>query len=312
MFLRCLVLVLLVAPMAAWGAQSSGIRLYERGAYARAVRVLKNEANNPRRSEEQRALARVYLAASLMALEKGDEARRQLEELARTYPEQRVDPALFPPELVELERLVRAELETERLRKEAEQAERERLVAEAERERLAAEAERRRREAEEAAAALQHTPRGPELEVQGPTDVEPASSFRLRPELLGFGDFKGRGAGGPGVGVTVGIGALEGTVRALIGKHHIGWEAEAGVVIGSWAIQPRVSVRGMVVPGIEVPDSKEPVARFGFAGAVGGRLALSSRVIVLADVGYGWLFGMPPKYNNHVVVASAGLGFNLF
>jgi len=73
-----------------------------------------------------------------------------------------------------------------------------------------------------------------------------------------------------------------------------------------------VSVRGLLVPGIEVPESAEPVARFGFAGAVGGRLALSSRVTVLADVGYGWLFGMPAKYNNHVVVASAGVGFNLF
>ena len=298
MFLRCLVLLLLLGPMAAW-AQSQGILLYERGEYSRAARVLTNEVNNPRRSEKDRARARVYLAAALMELGKRDEAQAQLEELLRTYPEQRVDPALFPPELVELDRVVRAEVETERLRKEAEEAERLRLAAE--------EAERRRREAE----TLQPTP-GDEGNGAQPADQAEVSSFRLRPELLGFGDFKGRGAVGPGVGVTVGSGALEGTVRALIGKLHTSWEAEAGVVIGSWAFQPRVAVRGMLVPGIKVPGSTEPVARFGFVGAVGGRLALSSRVTVLADVGYGWLFGMPAKYNNHVVVASAGLGFNLF
>jgi hypothetical protein len=310
MFLRCLVLLLVLGPMAAW-AQSQGILLYERGEYSRAARVLTNEVNNPRRSEKDRARARVYLAAALMELGKRDEAQAQLEELLRTYPEQRVDPALFPPELVELDRVVRAEVETERLRKEAEQAERERLAAEAERERLAAEeAERRKREAE----ALRQTPQ-PEGEVRDSAEPRATSSFRLRPEVVGYSDFVGRRSIGFGGGVTVGSGPLEGTVRVLGGVPNIGVELEAGVVIGSWAFQPRVSVRGLLLPVLQLPTAQDPKAtgtRLGVVGAVGGRLALSSRVTALADVGYGWLFGMPAQYNDRVFVASAGLGFNLF
>jgi len=321
MFLRCLVLLLVLGPMAAW-AQSQGILLYERGEYSRAARLLTNEVNNPRRSEKDRARARVYLAAALMELGKRDEAQAQLEELLRTYPEQRVDPALFPPELVELDRLVRAEVETERLRKEAEEAERLRLAAEAERERLATEAERERLAAEEAerrkreAEAPRQTPL-PEGEVQDAAEPRATSSFRLRPEVVGFSDFVGRRSIGFGGGVTVGSGPLEGTVRVLGGVPTIGVELEAGVVIGSWAFQPRVSVRGIVLPGIVVPDTGKQgmltsAFRFGVAGAVGGRLALTSRVTALADVGYGWFFDMPANYNNQMVVVSAGLGVNLF
>jgi hypothetical protein len=299
MSLRSFFVVLLLVPMAAW-ADIRGVDLYARGDFEKALPVLQAEMENPNRSDKERARARIYLAASMYALGMMEGATRQLEELARLHPEHRVDPNRFPPDFVALADFARKAVETERLREKT-------RAEEAEQERLLAEAERRRRGAE----TPQRTP-GDEGEGEPPADQAEVSSFRLRPELLGFGDFKGRGAGGPGVGVTVGSGALEGTVRALIGKQHIGWEAEAGVVIGSWAFQPRVSVRGLLVPGIEVPESAEPVARFGFAGAVGGRLALSSRVTVLADVGYGWLFGMPAKYNNHVVVASAGVGFNLF
>ncbi len=319
MSLRCLVLVLLFAPMAAWGAQSPGIRLYERGAYARAIRVLKDEANNPRRSEEQRALARVYLAASLMALEKGDEARRQLEELVRTYPEQRVDPALFPPELVELERLVRAEVETERLRKEAEQAERERLAAEAERQRLAAEeAERRRREGE----VVQQTPRGPEVEVQEPAVAEAGASWRFRPEATAFTDAMGFVEGpkrsfGLGLGLTVGSGMVEGTGRFLLGVGK-GAELEAGLVFGEGAFKPRLGLRGTGVWNLRVdPLNRQSGESWALGGGpvVGARLVLASGLTVMVDGGLEFFLYFDKisstRYRSPVVMLSAGLGFDL-
>ncbi len=316
MSLRCLVLVLLFAPMVAWGAQSAGIRLYERGAYARAVRALKDEANNPRRSEQERALARVYLAASLMALEKADEARRQLEELARTYPEQRVDPALFPPELVELERLVRAGLETERLRKEAEEAER--LAAEAERERLAAEAERRQREAE----ALQQTPLDPPQEVQDDVDSpEAPSTARLRLEAITFTDLRGfarpRPSMGAGVGITLGSGMVEGTLRVL-GGNSPALELEGGLVFGRGAFQPRVGVRATGIGPLKkdpsTPESKETTVGGGLGAVVGARLALSPRFTAMVDVGlqgFRYQEVSPGTYRDWSVLASAGLGFDV-
>ncbi|WP_309892532.1 hypothetical protein [Archangium sp.] len=297
MSLRPLLLTLLLIPMAAW-ADLRGLDLYARGEFAKALPLLEEEAENPARSDKERARARSYAAAAMYSLGRMEEAREQLELLARQYPEQRVDPKRFPPDFVALADLARKTVETERFREEA-------RAQEAEQERLAAEAERRRRELE----ALQQVPE--------PVETQAVSSFRVRPELVGFGDFKDGTALGMAVGVTVGRGPLEGTVRALIGNPHIGWEAEAGVVFGSWAFQPRVSVRGILMPGIEVPDTRNPGAvqsavRSGLAGAVGGRLALSPRVTALMDVGYGWLFGMPAQYNKHVVMASAGLGFNLF
>lgn len=305
MSLRPVLLTLLLIPMAAW-ADLRGLDLYARGELAKALPLLQEEAENPALSDKERARARSYAAASMYSLGRMEEAREQLELLARQYPEQRVDPRRFPPDFVALADLARTTVETERFREEA-------RAQEAEQERLAAETERRRRERE----ALQQPRQEADGQVRQPVATQAVSSFRVRPELVGFGDFKDGTALGMAVGVTVGGGPLEGTVRALIGKPHIGWEAEAGVVFGSWAFQPRVSVRGILMPGIEVPDTRNPGAvqsavRWGVAGAVGGRLALSPRFTALMDVGYGWLFGMPAHYNKHVVMASAGLGFNLF
>jgi hypothetical protein len=301
MFLRSLFVVLLLVPMVA-RADIRGVDLYARGDFEKALPVLQGEMENPDRSEKERARARIYLAASMYALGMLDGATRQLEELARLHPEQRVDPRRFPPDFVALADFARKTVETERLREKT-------RAEEAEQERLLAEAERRKREEE----TLQQGPR--RRDGEGEEGEEPASSFRLRPEATAFGDFKGGTALGFAVGATLGSGSVEGTVRALIGSPNVGWEAEAGLVLGSAAFQPRLAVRGILLPGIEVPDAQgelQKASRFGFAGSVGARLALTSRVIALADVGYGWLFGMPAQYNNHVFVVSAGVGFNLF
>jgi tetratricopeptide (TPR) repeat protein len=308
MFPRSLLLLLLLLPLTTWAAQLPGIRLYQRGEYAKASRTLKEEINSPRRTDKQKALARVYLAASLMALEKEDEAYEQLEELARIYPEQRVDPALFPPELVELELKVRAQLDAERRRQEAEQAELNRIAA-------AEEAERRRKEQEEAA----RNQVGPGNEVQGTAPTAPASSFRLRPELIGYSDaaavFGGKFSVGPALGLTVGGGPVEATVRTLIGRERWAWELEAGYLFGTGALQPRLSVRTTLFPRVGDRPADDPNgnrARWGFGGAVGARWAISRQLSLLADVGGELIPGVSTKYNGGVVVISAGVGYNLF
>jgi tetratricopeptide (TPR) repeat protein len=312
MFSRSFVLLLLLLlPLTTWAAQLPGIRLYERGEYAKASRALKEEINNPRRTDQQKAQARVYLAASLLALEKEDDAYLQIEELVRLYPEQRVDPALFPPELVEMEQKVRALVE-QRQRKEAEAAERERQRQEAEL------AEQRRKEQEE--ADRNRVDVGPREDLQGKAPSEPVSAFRLRPELTGYSDAAGLVTGsevtfGPAVGLTAGVGPVEATVRALVGDKRWAWELEAGYLFGTGAFQPRLSVRATLFPGVGAPPENDPNgggASFGFGGAVGGRLALSPRFSLLADVGGEYLPGASEAFNSTVFVISAGVGYSLF
>ena len=296
MFLRSLLLLVLLLPLTTWAAQLPGIRLYQRGEYAKASRTLKQEINNPRRTDKQKALARVYLAASLMALEKEDEAYVQLEELARIYPEQRVDPALFPPELVELELRVRNQLETERRRQEAEQAELNRIAA-------AEEAERRKREQE--AAARDQVVEVPRDEVPSPEPAAPASTFRLRAEATSFLDMSTPQAWGLGAGLTVGTGMLEASLRGLIAPKW-GLELDAGLVFGSGFFQPRVALRGTAALGIEGGPG------IGLGGVVGVRLALSPQLTALADFGVERLVSAPSGYKPWLFMGSAGIGFNLF
>lgn len=312
MFPRSFVLLLLLLlPLSTWAAaQLPGIRLYERGEYAKASRALKEELNNPRRTDQQKALARVYLAASLLALEKEDDAYLQIEDLVRLYPEQRVDPALFPPELVEMERKVRAIVE-QRQRQEAEAAELERQRQEAEL------AEQRRKEQEE--EDRNRVVVGPRDDLQGTASAEPASSFRLRPELTGYSDAAGLLTGskvtmGPALGLTAGVGPVEATVRTLVGNRWA-WELEAGYLFGTGAFQPRLSVRATLFPGVGAPPENDPNgggASFGFGGAVGGRLALTPRLALLADVGGEYLPGASEQFNSGVFVISAGVGYSLF
>jgi hypothetical protein len=310
MHLRLFLLLLLV-PLTAWAKESPGVRLYERGEYQRAVRALTSEVKSKLRKPKDRALARVYLAASLHALGNTEEARQQLEVLAREYPAQRVDPALFPPELVELEQEVRTKMDPEQ-----QQAERERLAAEeARRQQEAAAAEEARRQQELAAAeearrqqAEEEARRQQELAAQQQVTapVEPSSRWRLRPEATGFVDVRGR-SWGPAAGLTFGYGAVEGSARAVFGDS-MTYELEGGVVFGSGFFQPRLALRGSVIPR----------ARIVGAGAmVGARLNLSPRFVVLTDVGAVFFRqtsappeGLPPA-TPFGLLATVGLGFNL-
>lgn len=110
-----LLVALLLGGGSAW-AQTSGIERYEEGDFEAAARLFEQELSEPQLSPARRAQARLYLAASLYALGQVEEARKPLEALARESPEQRVDPARFPPELVALAELIREPIEAERQR----------------------------------------------------------------------------------------------------------------------------------------------------------------------------------------------------
>jgi tetratricopeptide (TPR) repeat protein len=110
-----LLVALLLVGGSAW-AQTAGIERYEEGDFEAAARLFEQELTEPQLSPASRALARIYLAASLYALGRIEEARKPLEALARESPEQRVDPARFPPELVALAELIREPIEAERQR----------------------------------------------------------------------------------------------------------------------------------------------------------------------------------------------------
>lgn len=310
MSLRSLVLLLWLVPMSAWAAKMPGIRLYEQGEYSRASRSLKAELRNSRRTAEDKARARLYLAASLLALGKQNEARQQIEELVRTTSEPQVDPARFPPALVEMEKQLRARLAPPPV--EPSQAEKDRLAA--------LEADRLRREQEEAERLEReqeaaHKPpvvveqRPVEPEPQGPeSEDEAPSTFRLRPEVVGFGDVagqlsSGKSSVGVAAGLTVGSGLFEGSARALFGDNPA-VEVDAALVFGQGFFQPRVGLRGTWVPGL---------SSTGYGGGVvlGARLGLSSRFIALVDVS-AQKFSVPEGFRDFAVMGSAGLGFNLF
>ncbi|EPX62763.1 hypothetical protein D187_008951 [Cystobacter fuscus DSM 2262] len=280
---RAFVLMVLLAPLAAW-SQPRGVDFYKRGQYEKAIDKLQREADDPSSSPKEQALARVYLAASMHALGMKDEARAQLEELARRHPEQRVDTRRFPPDFVELADLARGNVEAERLRAEAQ----------------AQETEQRRSTA--VAEPSRSVEAWRENEPQSPRAGSDAS-FRLRPEVFGYVDMLGQGARGFGVGVSLGYGGLDSSARLLPGPDgRWGIGLELGYLLGNGLIQPRIALRGTLVTGVGV----------GGGGTVGVRVTPWSQLTFLVDVGVEKLaVSAPERFRSVLLTASAGVGVPL-
>jgi hypothetical protein len=280
---RAFILLVFLAPLAAW-SQPRGIDFYKRGQYAKAIERFQEEADNPRSSAKEQAIARAYLAASMHALGMEDEALAQLEELARRHPEQRVDSRRFPPELVAMADVARGNVEAERLRAQAE----------------AQAAEQRR------STAVSEPSRPSEAwhEDEPPTPRSEAdASFRLRPELFGYVDMLGQGARGFGVGVSLGYGGLDSSARLLPGPEgRWGMGLELGYLLGRGPVQPRIALRGTLVTGVGV----------GGGGTVGVRVTPLSRLTFLVDVGIEKLaVSAPERFRDIILAASAGVGVPL-
>jgi tetratricopeptide (TPR) repeat protein len=114
--LLLLVLVLLAPGLARADSTNPqpGIQLYENGEYEAATQAFTQVLADAKRSPQEWGEARIYLAASLHALGRVEETRRQLEVLAREHPEQRVDGVRFLPELAALAETIRQRVDTER------------------------------------------------------------------------------------------------------------------------------------------------------------------------------------------------------
>jgi hypothetical protein len=205
-----LLLLLLMAPAAA-AELLPGIQLYESGEYEASARSFEEVLADPQRPAEDRRLARIYLAASLHALGQVDEARQQLEVIAREHPGRQVDAIRFPPELVALAEAIRERVETERW-----QAEQEAL---------------RKRQEQEAARARKPS--------------QPESS--LRPELLGLFEARDRALllGG---GLAYSHGALEGSARVWISPSPV-FHLQGGLLLGNGVLRPHLGLRATLVPG---------------------------------------------------------------
>lgn len=265
-----LLCVVWLLPLAAL-AQSRGVALYERGEYAQARRALESELRSSKLGERERANARLYLAASLYELGEADETRAQLEELARSHPDQPVDPALFPPELVV-------------------------LAAEA-RKRVLAEAQPPP-EPKEPPKEMTPTPWEPPEVAEEPAP-SPGRSHLL-PEVFGFTDPVGRSVG-VGGGLTYGSGAFEVGARALLGTQ-VGAGLQVGWVLGDGAFRPHLALRATAIPGLSA---------YGGGPVVGARFALGSRLSGLLDVGAELFSVSDQNYRTFALTASAGFGFDL-
>lgn len=273
---RFLLLVLtLLVPRLAW-ADAPGIQLYEDGEYETAAQAFTQVLANPQSSPQERALAHIYLAASLHALGRLEETRQQLEVLAREHPEQRVDAVRFPPELVALAEAIRQRQETEReyARKEAE-----RLKAQQE--------------------ALQRPPPEP-----------PTPPGYLRPEVLGLYEALGH-QGTVGVGLAYHQGQQEISARVLLNsdpaftpaKFYTTIQAHGGVLLGHNDVQPILGLRATLAPG---------AGSYGGGLTAGLRYVLPANFVALVDLGADYFFVTGDDLHRHIALtAQAGLGFDV-
>ncbi|QSQ20218.1 hypothetical protein JY651_33825 [Pyxidicoccus parkwayensis] len=269
-----LLCVVWLLPLAAL-AQSRGVALYERGEYAQARRALESELRGSKLAERDRATARLYLAASLYELDDMDATRAQLEELARSYPDQTVDPALFPPEFVVLAAEARKRVLPERTPPPPEPKPR-----------------------------LEMPPPPVVKAHEAPEEPEELVSqrrARLLPEVFGFMDPIGKSVG-VGGGLTYSGGTLEVGARALLGDQ-VGVGVQVGLVLGGDASRPHVALRATAIPGLSA---------YGGGPVVGVRIAMGPRFTALVDVGAEYFsVSDHENYRTLALTASAGFGFDL-
>jgi hypothetical protein len=305
LILLCIVGCALLGPLPA-SAELKGVRQYERGQYARARKTLEKELRSKKLSKEERSRARLYLAATLYASGAQESARIQLEELALTDPTVTVDPVIFPEGFVAL-----AEESFQRMADK-------RAAASSGGEAATAPPAPSGGEAGTAPQVTSERPQ-PEAQVAKPPSPAPEapapavppeqtprlederapSTVQLSPTLFGFMDPLGRAVGAGG-GLTLGLGSLELGARVLMGQQ-LGVGLEAGLVLGSGALRPRIGLRGTAIPGVKA---------FGGGAVVGLRIRPASRLSFLVDVGAEY-FSAPAQYRALALTGSAGVGFDL-
>lgn len=190
-------------------ADSPGDQLYENGEYEASVQFFQQALANPQQPPEERAPTLIYLAASLYAMGRVKKAREPLEGLAREYPEHRVAPVRFLPEMVAI-----------------------------------AEAIRQRRKAErQFAARSTESEKGVREEPlrRNPPSLRPY----LRPEVFALLHSGGRWSAGAGLGYH--HEQLEISVRVLLGDSSV-FQLQSGGLIGSETRKLFLGTRASAMP----------------------------------------------------------------
>lgn len=106
-------LVALLIAAAPHPKVAEGMKHFDAADYAKARDALVPVVDQPTLPDPDREKARMFLAASYQALGDAASARAQLLQLARQFPQTRMDPGIFVPELVVLADDARAEVARE-------------------------------------------------------------------------------------------------------------------------------------------------------------------------------------------------------
>ncbi|HVG63985.1 MAG TPA: hypothetical protein VNA24_35810 [Hyalangium sp.] len=257
---------------------TASVRLYESLEYERALQQLQR-ARELSRNAEQDVIVSLYEGLILADMGQGEQALAAFKTALLLNPEAKLPVKASPKVSSDFEAMrarVRQELERER---------------------------------QQAAAhpAKSPPPADPEKPAQPPPpqqapqpeEERAASTVQLRPALFGFMDPVGKAVGAGG-GLTLGLGSLDLGARVLMGKQ-VGVGVEAGLVLGSGALRPRLGLRGTAIPGAKA---------YGGGAVAGLRIHPASRLSFLVDVGAEY-FSAPAQYRALALTGSAGVGFDL-
>lgn len=258
---------------------TAGIRLYESLEYERALQQVQR-AKEVTHSSDQDVTASLYEGLILADMGQTEQSLAAFKTALLLNPEAKLPVKASPKVAKDFEDL-RVHVREELARNERKQAE------------AQAAAKPPAPAPEKPVAAAPQPPAPPPEEAPAPRSV------RLRPELFGFADPIGKSVGAGG-GLTLGLGSLELGGRVLLGQK-LGFGAEAGVLLGSGAVRPRLALRGTAVPGL---------SSYGGGAVVGLRLLPTSRLTFLVDVGAEY-FSAREGYRPLALTTSAGLGFDL-
>jgi tetratricopeptide (TPR) repeat protein len=256
---------------------TASVRLYESLEYERALQQLQR-AKELSRNAERDVIVSLYEGLILADMGRGEQALAAFKTALLLNPEAKLPVKASPKVESDFEAMrVRVREELERARKQV-------AVPPAK---------------PPPPVAEEPAPPAPQVPAPQPEEEHATSTLQLRPAIFGFMDPVGKAVGAGG-GLTLGLGSLELGARVLMGQQ-VGVGVEAGLVLGSGALRPRLGLRGTAIPGVDA---------YGGGAVVGLRIHPASRLSFLVDVGAEY-FSAPAQYRALALTGSAGVGFDL-
>lgn len=272
--------LLCATAAAASPSVSDGVRAFQQGQFEKARDVLADIIAANAAAQDELPIARLYLAAAHHALGDVQRAYQHLLQLKREHPGFLVDPSQFVPDLVALAQ--KAEFE---VREEQE----------------AARAQLEQQQPESSTTAPPEVPAPAPTEVARVAEGEPAAPFAVRAGVQGFTDVMGQRSVGVLALIGASAGSVDGALRIILGQHPA-FGVEAAYVLSRGGVQPRLGLRGSVLPFLE--------GGVGFGGGpfAGVRIPVASSLAVRADAAVEALSVRAP-YQPLAVLLSVGVDF---